>query len=82
MVTIILLSIILVLVAIFSVQNAMPVTITFLFWTFEASLAIVIFLCMLGGMASGAIIVSLFRFRPSGKKGADKPTSETGTKNR
>jgi uncharacterized integral membrane protein len=82
MATIILLSIILVLVAIFSVQNAMPVAITFLFWTFEASLAIVIFLSMLGGMAAGAIIMSLLRFKTSGKKGANKPTSETGTKNR
>lgn len=46
MATIILLLIIVAVVAIFSVQNAMPVAITFLFWKFETSLAIVIFLCL------------------------------------
>jgi uncharacterized integral membrane protein len=61
MATIIILLIALFLVSIFSVQNAIPVTITFLFWKFEASLAIVIFLCAVFGMIAGAIIVSLLR---------------------
>ncbi|MDP2754239.1 MAG: LapA family protein [Nitrospirota bacterium] len=66
--TIILLLFVVAIVAIFSVQNAMPVAITFLFWKFEASLAIVIFLSVLAGMIVGAIIVSLLRIKPSLKK--------------
>jgi uncharacterized integral membrane protein len=61
--TIILLLIVVAIVAIFSAQNAIPVAITFLFWKFEASLAIVIFLSVLAGMIAGAIIVSLFRMK-------------------
>jgi len=68
MVTVILLLIIVAIVAIFSVQNAMPVAITFLFWKFEASLAIVIFLSVIAGMIAGAIIMSLIRIKPSGRK--------------
>jgi uncharacterized integral membrane protein len=68
MATIILLLIIVATVAIFSVQNAMPVAITFLFWKFEASLAIVIFLSVIAGMIVGAIIVSLLKVKSSVKK--------------
>ena len=68
MATIILLLIIVAVVAIFSVQNAMPVAITFLFWKFEASLAIVIFLSVIAGMITGAIIVSLLKVKSSVKK--------------
>ena len=68
MATIILFLIIVVTVAIFSVQNAMPVAITFLFWKFEASLAIVIFLSVIAGMITGAIIVSLLKVKSSVKK--------------
>ena len=75
MVTIIILVFVLFLVAIFSVQNAVPVAITFLFWRFEASLAIVIFLTLLCGMIAGGIIVSLMRLRPSNKKEFHKPSS-------
>jgi len=66
--TIILLLIIVTIVSIFSVQNAMPVAITFLFWKFEASLAIVMFLSVLSGMIIVAVIVSLMRMRSSIKK--------------
>jgi uncharacterized integral membrane protein len=68
MVTIILLLIVIALVAVFSVQNAMPVSITFLFWKFEASLAIIVFLIALAGMIAGAIIVLLLKIRPAVKK--------------
>jgi len=68
MLTVILLLIVIALVAIFSVQNAMPITITFLFWKFEASLAIIVFLIALAGMIAGAIIVLLLKIRPSVKK--------------
>lgn len=46
------------LVALFSVQNAAPVAISFLFWKFEASLAIVIFLSALAGVLVTVIIYS------------------------
>jgi len=59
--TLILLLIVSAVVIIFSVQNAMPVAITFLFWKFEASLALVIFLSAACGVLVGAIIVSLIK---------------------
>ena len=68
MATIILLVIVLALVAAFSIQNAVPVFITFLFWKFEASLALVIFLSLLCGIIAGAIAVALLRRKPSGQK--------------
>lgn len=45
-------------VTIFSVQNASPVAVSFLFWRFDASLAIVIFLSVLSGIFM-AVIFSL-----------------------
>ncbi len=49
MVSIILLLLVLAVVIIFSVQNAAPVKVSFFSWSFEASLAIVIFLAVLSG---------------------------------
>jgi uncharacterized integral membrane protein len=66
--TIILLVIVLALVAVFSMQNAAPVLVTFLFWKFEASLALVIFLSLLSGIIAGAIAVSLLRRKPPAQK--------------
>lgn len=57
MITIVLLLIIITVVTIFSVQNAAPVAATFLFWRFEASLAIIVFLSVLAGVVITAIIV-------------------------
>jgi uncharacterized integral membrane protein len=65
---IILLVIVLALVAVFSMQNAAPVLVTFLFWKFEASLALVIFLSVLSGIIAGAIAVSLIRRKPPAQK--------------
>ncbi len=73
MATIVLLLIILLGVAVFSVQNAVPVTIHFLFWQFEGSLAIVIFLSAVGGMIAGALVASFIRFRSSPGKESEKP---------
>jgi len=56
--------IIIALVTVFSVQNADPVKFIFLFWKFEASLAIVIFLSALTGLIAGVIITFLLRFKP------------------
>jgi uncharacterized integral membrane protein len=68
MATLVILLIILALVVIFSIQNAMPVAITFLFWKFEASLALVIFLSALCGIITGAIIMSFLRRKPPPKE--------------
>lgn len=65
MTLIILILTIIALVTIFSVQNATPVALSFLFWKFEASLAIVIFLCVLSGAITGAIIAFLLRAKAS-----------------
>lgn len=68
MITMIVVLIIIAVVTVFSVQNAMPVLISFLFWKFEASLAIVIFLSVLAGVVLGFIASSLFRMKLSKKK--------------
>ena len=68
MITLIIVMIIIAVVTVFSVQNAIPVVISFLFWKFEASLAIVIFLSVLAGAAIGLIAASLFRMKSSKKK--------------
>jgi len=61
--------ILLAIVTIFSVQNAAIVTISFILWKFEASLAIVIFLSVLLGVITGGIIV--LSIRASKKKQID-----------
>ncbi|MGB9715029.1 MAG: lipopolysaccharide assembly protein LapA domain-containing protein [Thermodesulfovibrionales bacterium] len=48
-------------VSVFSVQNAIPVTISFFIWKFEASLAIVIFLSTVMGLIIGIIVSFLIR---------------------
>jgi uncharacterized integral membrane protein len=58
---------IIVVVAIFSAQNALPVAIVFLFWKFQASLAIVIFLSALTGIVIASIIFLWLRIRRAGK---------------
>jgi putative membrane protein len=56
-------------VVLFSVQNASPVSVAFLAWKFDASLAIVIFLALAVGVVIGvAIALSARRKRMSGKK--------------
>ncbi len=63
MITAIIVVIIISLVTVFSVQNAAPVVLSFVFWRFEASLAIVIFLSLLSGVVIGAIVASLMRVK-------------------
>ncbi len=57
MITMVLLFVIITAVTIFSVQNAAPVAVTFLFWRFEASLAIIIFLSVLAGVVITVIVI-------------------------
>lgn len=54
----ILLIILLVVVSVFLVQNASPVVVSFLFWKFEASVAVVVFLSVLTGVVIAGIIFS------------------------
>ena len=61
MATALLVVIIIGVVTIFSVQNASPVVMSFFFWKFEASLAIVVFLSLLSGVVIGAVLMSLLR---------------------
>jgi uncharacterized integral membrane protein len=72
MATVIFLLIVMLVVAVFSVQNAMPVAITFFFWKLEASLAIVVFLSALSGAIIGGIVVTLLRIKTSGRKSPPK----------
>ena len=74
MATIIFLLIVMLIVAVFSVQNAMPVAITFFFWKLEASLAIIVFLSALCGAVAGGIIITLLKLKSSGKKAVTKDT--------
>lgn len=78
MITIILAVIIILIVAVFSVQNAAPAAISFLFWRFDASLAIVIFLSVFAGLIIGVTIMSWFRIKRSQrekKESSEKPGS-------
>ena len=63
MLTVVFVVIMIALVAVFSVQNAMPIAVTFLSWHFEASLAVVILLSVLAGMVIGIIVVSAIWLR-------------------
>jgi len=68
MITILIVLLIIALVAIFSVQNALPVTISFFFWKFEASLAIVIFLSVLAGIIIASLITTSLYIKRRVKK--------------
>ena len=65
MIAIVLLFAIVALVTIFSVQNASPVAVSFLFWRFEASLAIVIFLSVLCGIFMAVVFLFSGKLRHS-----------------
>ena len=65
MTTTLLLLAVIALVTIFSVQNASPVAVSFLFWRFEASLAIVIFLSVLSGILIAVFLLFSGKLRHS-----------------
>ena len=56
-------------VVVFSVQNAKPVTVTFLLWNFEASLAMVILTSVVAGAFMAAIVAAWRAIRTKGKGG-------------
>ncbi|MEJ2695167.1 MAG: LapA family protein [Candidatus Sulfobium sp.] len=81
MITILIALILIALVTVFSVQNASPVTITFIYWKFSASLAIVVFLSVLTGVLIAMVGMASRRFRRSAKKQGrkgEKPPETAG----
>lgn len=74
MITIVLVLIIIAVVTIFSIQNAAPITVSFLFWSFKASQAIIIFLSMLAGILVTSVILFSRNIKRSMKK-QNKPSS-------
>ncbi|MET0658131.1 MAG: LapA family protein [Steroidobacteraceae bacterium] len=60
----------LILAVVFAVQNATPVTLNAFFWRFDASLAVMIVLCVALGaiLASLAVMPSLYRARGSERR--------------
>jgi len=56
------------IMVLFSVQNSAPVVVSFLSWKFEASLAVVILLCVLTGILIGGATASFWRLKRSIKK--------------
>lgn len=74
---------IVILVALFSTQNSQPVSFSFLIWTFQASLAIVVFLSLVLGVVIGVLASFFLRLSrrqktPGGKKGPDTVPGTTG----
>ncbi|MGD0234278.1 MAG: LapA family protein [Syntrophorhabdales bacterium] len=65
---------------IFSAQNAATVTLSFITWTFSASLAIVVFLAVLAGMVIMGLLWMGASIRKSVKKGAKIPDVATANK--
>lgn len=61
MVRVVLVITVLAAIALFSIQNAAPIAVSFLFWNFTASLAVVLFLTMIIGIITGATVYSLLR---------------------
>ncbi len=72
--------IIAVIVTLFSVQNAMPVSISFLAWQFDASLAIITLLFFLAGMVTGAVMLLWIRVRRSMRKRRTEAKDAAGQK--
>ena len=64
MITLLLVLMIIALVTLLSVQNAMPVLLSLLYWKFEVSLAIILFLSVLAGVIIGAIATTHFKKKP------------------
>jgi uncharacterized integral membrane protein len=64
----------------FSYQNHDVVTLSFITWHFSASLAIVVFLAVLAGMAIMGLLWMVGSIKKSMKKGAKSPDAATPVK--
>jgi uncharacterized integral membrane protein len=69
-----------VVVTLFSVQNAMPVSISFFVWKFDASLAIIALLFFLAGMVTATVVLFWIRLRKNMRKKRLKANEESGQK--
>lgn len=72
MFTLVIAALVIAIVVIFSVQNAVPVSVTFLAWKFDASLAVIVFLVFLIGIVVAALSILAFRL----KRGAARRRSQ------
>jgi uncharacterized integral membrane protein len=79
MTTLLIALIMIALVTVFSVQNASPVTISFIYWKFNASLAIVVFLSALAGALIAMIGMASRSLKRSSKKQVKKDRKEPET---
>jgi uncharacterized integral membrane protein len=68
MAAVILVIIAITVVTLFSVQNAMPVAISFLAWQFDASLAVIALLFFLAGLITGAGVMFWIQMRRRARK--------------
>ncbi len=68
--TLVIAVVVLFVVALFSVQNARAVDVSFFLWSFQASLAMVIFLSVLAGVIVGASVSAFFTVKSKRKKAA------------
>ena len=59
-------------VVIFSVQNAVPVSVTFLTWKFSASLAVMIFLVFVIGIVVAALFGLALRLKSGARRRAQE----------
>jgi uncharacterized integral membrane protein len=73
-------AVIITIVVIFSIQNSVPVVITFFFWKFEASLAIVVFLSVVAGVLIAWIIAYLSSIRKYFRKRSLPASENSGGK--
>jgi lipopolysaccharide assembly protein A len=65
MIILILIILIVAVVTVFSVQNAVPVTLSFVVWRFSASLAVLVFLSILTGMVIATLFSLFMRVKKS-----------------
>lgn len=68
MIILILLLILMTTVAVFAIQNATTVTISFILWRFESSLALVIFVSLICGAVMTVLVYTMSKIKASIKK--------------
>jgi uncharacterized integral membrane protein len=73
-------AVIVAIVVVFSVQNATPVVITFFFWKFQASVAIVVFLSVVAGILIAWIVAYLTSVRKYFRKRSLPSFEKSGKK--
>jgi uncharacterized integral membrane protein len=78
MILFILIILIVAVATVFSVQNAVPVTLAFFAWRFSASLAVLIFLSILTGMLIASLFSLSMRLRKSLRVKGKRPKGTEG----